>query len=62
MLQECHSDVVVREIETLEDLGITLTRMEDQVPWELKTYRAYSYYELELKEFETPNPPQPVVS
>lgn len=60
--RECHSDVVVPEMETLEDLGITLTRMEDQVPWELKTFRAYSYYELELNEFEIPNPPQPVAS
>ena len=62
LFQECHSDNVIRGVETLEDLGIKLTRMEDQVPWELMIYKAYSYYEAELSEFETPIPPHPVTS
>lgn len=60
--RECHNDIVERGVATLEDLGIALTAMEDQVPWELRPYKAQSYYELELKEFEVPQPPQPVQS
>lgn len=58
--QEAHSDRVEKSIATLEDLGIHLTRMEDQVPWELRTFRAHTYSEKELMEFETPNPPQTI--
>lgn len=60
--RECHSDVVEPSTATLEDLGIVLTAMEGQVPWELRAYKAHSYYELELKEFEAAQPPQPVQS
>jgi len=46
---------------TLEDLGITLTRIEDKAPWLLKMYRAHNYYDEELGEFEKPAPP-PIVA
>nr|KAG5693297.1 hypothetical protein BaRGS_011618 [Batillaria attramentaria] len=46
---------------TLEDLGITLTRFENQVPWELKPFRQGAYYEEYLGEFSDP-PPPPTVS
>lgn len=56
--REIHSDVVNKRTKTLEDLGVVLTKMEDQVPWELKPYRALSYYDAELGEFEEPNNPR----
>ena len=43
---------------TLEDLGVPLTRLEDQVPWELKPYRRGAYYEEYLGEFADPEPPR----
>ncbi|XP_049865328.1 NADH dehydrogenase [ubiquinone] 1 alpha subcomplex subunit 9, mitochondrial [Pectinophora gossypiella] len=43
---------------TLEDLGVTLTNMEDQVPWELKPFRAHQYYMDRVGEFPTPDPPK----
>ncbi|KAK9508831.1 hypothetical protein O3M35_006292 [Rhynocoris fuscipes] len=55
--REAHSDVIDNEIETLKDLGVELTLMEDQVPWELKPYRLYSYAEKENLEFDVVEPP-----
>lgn len=46
---------------TLEDLGVNLMPMEQQVPWELKPFRANLYYDEELGEFEKPTPPKVVV-
>ncbi|XP_073980612.1 NADH dehydrogenase [ubiquinone] 1 alpha subcomplex subunit 9, mitochondrial-like isoform X2 [Rhodnius prolixus] len=56
--REAHSDKVDEKLGTLEDLGVQLTCMEDQVPWELsRTYKAYVYAERELMELiETPLP------
>jgi NADH dehydrogenase (ubiquinone) 1 alpha subcomplex subunit 9 len=51
------SDRFDRALPTLEDLGVTLTNLEDQVSWELKPYRAYNYYDADLGEFEKPAPP-----
>lgn len=42
---------------TLEDLGVSLTRLENQVPWELKPFRQGAYYEEYLGEFADPAPP-----
>lgn len=44
-------------VPALEDLGVTMTHMEDQVPWELKPFRAYQYYYDQLGEFAKPDPP-----
>lgn len=52
---------MVSGVPTLEDLGVQLTEMEHQVPWELKPFNAYRYYDAELGEFEQPAPP-PVVA
>lgn len=60
--REGHTDIVRNYLPTLEDLGVQLTHMEDQVPWELKPLAAYAYYEDELGEFEKPVPPTPVPS
>ncbi|XP_050722577.1 NADH dehydrogenase [ubiquinone] 1 alpha subcomplex subunit 9, mitochondrial-like [Eriocheir sinensis] len=43
---------------TLEDLGVILTKMEDRMDWELKPFRAGSYYDEEVGEFEPPAPPK----
>jgi NADH dehydrogenase (ubiquinone) 1 alpha subcomplex subunit 9 len=32
--------------------------MENQVPWELRPWRAHNYYDEELGEFEKPAPPK----
>ncbi|XP_068627734.1 NADH dehydrogenase [ubiquinone] 1 alpha subcomplex subunit 9, mitochondrial [Battus philenor] len=45
-------------VPTLEDLGVCLTHMEDQVPWELKPFRAYQYYYDKIGEFPKPPPPK----
>ncbi|XP_054261131.1 NADH dehydrogenase [ubiquinone] 1 alpha subcomplex subunit 9, mitochondrial [Macrosteles quadrilineatus] len=58
--RECVSDKVIPGVPTLEDLGVTLTHIEDQVPWELQMYRAFNYYEEQPGEFETPVPPPTV--
>ncbi|GFG28357.1 hypothetical protein Cfor_07768 [Coptotermes formosanus] len=55
------TDVVLPGVPTLLDLGVTLTKMEDQVPWELKPWRAGAYYDEELGEFEKPPPPKEVL-
>lgn len=57
-LQESTTDVVDSSMPTLEDLGVCLTQMEDQVPWELKPFRAHQYYADKLGEFPTPDPPR----
>uniref|UniRef100_A0A1B6DM59 NADH dehydrogenase [ubiquinone] 1 alpha subcomplex subunit 9, mitochondrial n=1 Tax=Clastoptera arizonana TaxID=38151 RepID=A0A1B6DM59_9HEMI len=59
--RECVSDTIDSTIPTLEDLGVVLTHVEHQVPWELKPYRSIPYYDEELGEFEKPTPPAAVV-
>ncbi|EAT38719.1 AAEL009414-PA [Aedes aegypti] len=56
--REYVTDDVKKGVKTLEDLGVNLTLMEDQVPWELRPFRAALYYDAELGEFEKPTPPQ----
>ena len=60
-VQDHVTDVVDASLPTLEDLGVTLTKIEEQAPWELKPYRAHSYYDAELNEFEKPTPP-PIIT
>lgn len=56
--QESTTDVVNPQCPTLLDLGVNLTQIEDQAPWELKPYRAYQYYIDQLGEFPKPDPPK----
>lgn len=58
--RECHSDVLDNCLPTLEDLGVELKHMEDQVPWELKVYKAYRYIEQQIDEFQPPAPPRAI--
>lgn len=55
--REYVTDVVEKDVPTLEDLGVQLTLMEDQVPWELRPYRAALYYDAAVGEFEKAAPP-----
>lgn len=55
------SDTLTPGLPTLEDLGVTLTNLEEQIHWELKPFRAQAYYDEELGEFEKPLPP-PIVT
>ncbi|KAK7077890.1 39kDa subunit of ndufa9, NADH:ubiquinone oxidoreductase [Halocaridina rubra] len=55
--REAVSDTVMG-LPTLEDLGVTLTKMEDRIDWELRPFRAKSYYGEEVGEFEPPEPPK----
>lgn len=55
--REYVTDNVEKSIPTLEDLGVQLTKMEDQVPWELQPFRAGLYYDAAVGEFQTPPPP-----
>lgn len=57
------TDQLERGVPTLEDLGVHLTQMENQVPWELRPFRHAQYYQF-FDEEETdpiPPPPKPVV-
>jgi len=36
--------------------------MENQVPWELKPWRAHSYYDEEFGQFEDPAPPKTITT
>jgi NADH dehydrogenase (ubiquinone) 1 alpha subcomplex subunit 9 len=56
--REYVTDVVEKGVPTLEDLGVQLTLMEDQVPWELKTFTAGAYYDHAVGEFPRPQPPK----
>lgn len=55
--REYATDTVVKGVQTLEDLGVQLTLMEDQVPWELRPWRAGLYYDSAVDEWEKPAPP-----
>jgi len=49
---------VLKDLPTLEDLGITLTTMESRMHWELKPYRKDAQYMESVGEFDPiPNPP-----
>lgn len=53
------TDIVKSDIPTLEDLGINLTAMEDQIPWELKPWIYGLYRGFDADEpFVTPAPPK----
>jgi len=41
----------------LEDLGVKLTKTEENIPYELKFLRAFQSYMDTIGEFETPIPP-----
>lgn len=60
--RECITDTVDPDLPTLEDLGVTLTAMEDQVPWELRPQRHALYYAEDDEEFTPPPAPPRAVA
>jgi NADH dehydrogenase (ubiquinone) 1 alpha subcomplex subunit 9 len=59
--REHQSDILTGTLPTLQDLGVKLTRVEDRVPFELKPFRRFGYYEEKLGEWPAPEPPQALV-
>lgn len=56
------TDFVDKQLPTLEDLGVTLTEMEDQVPWELKPWIHGLYQGHETDEpYSEPAPPKVIL-
>lgn len=53
------TDTLEKGVPTLEDLGIQLTAMENQVPWELRPFRYAQYYAHFEEEEATPDPEPP---
>lgn len=58
--REYINDVILDGVPTLEDLGVTPTSMEDQVPYEMKPYCAFLYYNPEPGEFPEVGRPKPL--
>lgn len=61
--REFVTDTVQKGVPTLEDLGVQLTTMESQVPWELRPFR-YGQYHAYFDEEEVdpiPDPPKVAV-
>ncbi|KAF5304584.1 hypothetical protein FQA39_LY09635 [Lamprigera yunnana] len=59
--KECVTDIVDPKIPTLEDLCVTLTPMENQVPWELKPFIYQIYHDRDATDFGMrPIPPKVV--
>ncbi|XP_078041616.1 NADH:ubiquinone oxidoreductase subunit 39 [Augochlora pura] len=56
--KEHTSDKILKELPTLEDLGITPVNMESRVPWEIKPYKFENKYMRILGEFMVPPPPK----
>lgn len=56
------TDTLERGVPTLEDLGIQLTAMESQVPWELRPFRYAQYYAHFDEEEPEPTPQPPKVA
>lgn len=56
------TDTVLKGVPTLEDLGINLTQMEDQIPWELKPFTQGLYHGHEDEDINyRPAPPKIVL-
>ncbi|RLU27007.1 hypothetical protein DMN91_000806 [Ooceraea biroi] len=56
--REAISDVVSRELPTLEDLGIKLTTLESRIKWELTPFKKDPQYTESVGEFDpVPDPP-----
>jgi len=57
--RETVTDVVSRHLPSLEDLGVSsLTKMEDRIEWELKSFRNMEYFQEELGDFPPVAPPK----
>ncbi|KAL2712682.1 hypothetical protein V1478_017637 [Vespula squamosa] len=52
------SDVVLKDLPTLEDLGIELASLEELGAWDLKLYLRDSYYDKSYEEYKLISPPE----
>lgn len=50
--REHTSDTIEIEHKLLSDLGIKLTEVEEQVPFDLKYWRSHAYYDPDIMQFE----------
>jgi len=57
-----HVSDALQDLATLEDLGVTLTRLEEQAPYILKPFRRYNYLDESVGEFAAPEPPPFIVT
>lgn len=55
--REYVTDVIEKDVPTLEDLGVQLTTLEEVAPFILQHYRAMQYYDAQIGEFPKPAPP-----
>jgi len=58
--KEFTSDVVIKGIPTLEDLGVHPMEMANRMPWEMAPFKNDAYYMEQVGEFDKPVPPKPV--
>ncbi|XP_058789495.1 NADH dehydrogenase [ubiquinone] 1 alpha subcomplex subunit 9, mitochondrial [Phymastichus coffea] len=56
------SDKIIKGVPTLEDLGIVITDIEMQLPWEIKPLRYDGNYEIAVGEYQDITPPKPIAS
>lgn len=54
------TDVVLKDLPTLEDLGVKLSLIEEQGAWDLKLYHKHSYYDRSLDECKAVPPPETI--
>lgn len=59
-LQEYTTDVVIKGVPTIEDLGVKPIVVDAQLPWEIKPFRFDGSYEPALREYQDIIPPKPV--
>ncbi|XP_047369509.1 NADH dehydrogenase [ubiquinone] 1 alpha subcomplex subunit 9, mitochondrial [Vespa velutina] len=52
------SDEVLKDLPTLEDLGIELAVLEELGAWDLKLYHRHTYYDKSYEEYKTIPPPE----
>jgi NADH dehydrogenase (ubiquinone) 1 alpha subcomplex subunit 9 len=55
--REYVTDVIEKDVPTLEDLGVQLTSLEEVAPFILQPYYANKYYDAQVGEFPKPAPP-----
>jgi len=58
--KEFVTDVITPENGQLKDLGIEFVKLEEMIPWHLKAFNRYAYYDEKLGEFADPQPPHPL--
>lgn len=58
--RECTTDVYDPNYKLLTHLGVKMTELEDQMPYELKYWREDGYYDVDMMQFERVKAPPSV--